>query len=350
MKTKLFSLLMIVMMSVNIMFGCGKESPQTPAQKPDPELPVPGGYQTHQISKKSGKDFKILQFADIQLDSNTNGGVAKTEENAYPLMRALIEANSPDLIVLSGDNVGGPDGGVLLDSLIKFMDGFMIPWTFLYGNHERDLKIGLDGIAKKLENVEYGIFDVGQFKGMTGYGNYAISVMDGKNTIYSLVMMDSGAEYSYFAPDQLEWYIDHIKKISTTQFGDYSPYESKVVKSMMFYHIPIDEFEDAAKVALNTDGSVKPEYGIGANKEIANGQGKNVGTFTLVKQMQSTTHMFVGHRHSNNSSITYEGVTMTFGNKAGKNNSHLKQMQGGTLITIKDKTNKVEVAQLHHEF
>jgi hypothetical protein len=56
------------------------------------------------IQKEAGTDFKILNFADIQIGSPFE--IFKST-NTYKTMKACVEEVQPNLITLSGDNSHG---------------------------------------------------------------------------------------------------------------------------------------------------------------------------------------------------------------------------------------------------
>lgn len=345
--------------------GGGDEAVKPPPPKPpepsvptDPSPALPDYYDTMEIKKQKGEDFKILIFADIQLDARTNGGVKLTMDNCFPLMDRLVEDANPDYIILVGDNEGNytrndeekEQAETLYRELIKKMDSYRLPWSPIFGNHERDtytLKWQAEQFLKARQESGYCYFeDDNVFREGAGVnelrGNYTVALTEGDNDniLYSFVFLDSGDLNGSMDEKQNDFYARHIEKISTKQYGEYDPDSGTVVPSMIFLHRALPEFDAAGKLGTgNSDGkgAVLPEYGKGYNYEeqFDSRMGEN-NLFERVKQVTGTTLIACGHRHNNNSIIRYEGVDLMFATKTGINNGHDKRLIGGTLITIKD--------------
>lgn len=341
------------------------------------------------LEKPSGRDLVLLQFTDTHVPSAAEG-----ERNIFPNMRKWVEATQPDLIVLTGDGVNGTSDGSDMKALISAMDSFGVPWAYVFGNHEKDAAGGIPAMSKLLkeEAAREGtllFYDEGPFTAEGRYGNYVVNIEQRGKPVYSLFFLDSGREYETFTAAQTKWYIEGVKAVSEQYFGRYAPFEGDVAQSMVFHHIPTDEYQYAANSVLGShyvfteeDGSsytyqnvmvgeVPAGKGSGANYEFSygmrDGRVKNArihstaqddaleeyamyedprseaGFFSVVKDLHSTTHMFCGHRHTNDATIEYEGVTLTFGTKTGSGNSAGGVQSGCTVITIANRTNKVTV-------
>lgn len=350
------------------LIGCGgtgggtvKPPPPTPPSPPaaeDPAPALPDYYDTMEIKKEKGEDFNILIFADIQLDARTNGGVQQTMDNCFPLMDKLVEDAKPDYIIMIGDNEGNytrtpeeeEQAQTLYREMIKKMDSYEIPYSPIFGNHERDtytLEWQAQQFVKAREENGYCYFsDDVVFREGAGVnelrGNYTVSLTEGSNDdiLYSFVFLDSGDLNGSMDEAQFDFYEEHIKKISTKEFGEYDKESGQVVPSMLFLHRALPEYDAAGKLGTgNADGkgAVKPEFGKGTNYEeqYDSRMGEN-NLFQRVLALESTTLIGCGHRHNNNSVIRYEGVDLMFATKTGINNGHDKRIIGGTVITIKD--------------
>lgn len=368
MRKKLAILIASVLASL-VLVGCGggdgggnitpTPTPPQPPAPTDPSPALPDYYDTMEIKKTKGEDFNILIFADIQLDARTNGGVQQTMNNCFPLMDKLVEDTKPDYIILVGDNEGNytrndeekAQAETLYSEMIKKLDSYKIPYSPIFGNHERDtytLEWQAQQFVNAREDKGYCYFeDDVVFREGQGVnelrGNYTVSLTEGENDniLYSFVFTDSGdLNGSMDSEAQFAWYEEHIKKISTKQYGEYDVENNKVVPSMLFLHRALPEFNDAGKLGTgNADGKgqVLEQYGKGYNYEeqYDNRMGEN-NLFDLIKELQSTTLVACGHRHNNNSVIKYEGVDLMFSTKTGINNGHDKRLIGGTVITVKD--------------
>ncbi len=341
------------------------------------------------VEKSSGSDFVILQFTDTHVQSAVHG-----RREVFPVMSKWVEEVNPDMIVVAGDGVNGTADGNDMKALISAMNGYERPWAYVFGNHEKDGGLGIRGNSailreEAMRDGTYLLYDEGVFTEEGRYGNYVVNVEQRGKIVYSLFFFDSGREYETFLPSQTKWYEEGVKALSETYCGKYSPFEGKVVPSMVFHHIPTDEYQYAANAVLTDNyvyteedkteysyekvkvGKVPAAFGSGANWEFSYGQRdarvKNArihntaadkalkeyamyederseaGFVSVVKDLHSTTHLFCGHRHTNDATITFEGLTYTFGTKTGPGNSVDGRQSGCTAITIADKTAAVKV-------
>lgn len=302
-------------------------------------------------------------------------------------MRKWVETEQLDMIVITGDGVNGTADNSDMKALIDEMNSYQIPWTYVFGNHEKD-GAGIASLSKLLEaestNNQLLMYNEGPFAQEGRFGNYIVNVMQKNKLIYTLFFMDSGREYETFLPSQTEWYAQNVKQLSQEYCGKFAPFEGYVIPSMVFHHIPTDEYQYAANSVLKTNfndgkytyqhamvGKVPNGMGYGTNNEVAYGQRDDIdknarihhsqadkalveysmytdprseaGFVSMVKDLHSTTHMFCGHRHSNDATIYFEGITYTFGTKTGKGNSTNAKQMGSTTIVIENRTNQVTV-------
>ena len=82
------------------------------------------------ILQTTSEEIKILQLSDIQIDNLTEA------ITPFNIAKEVIAKTKPDLIVLTGDNLGNSGGKKEITKLAKFMDSFEIPWAPVYGNHD----------------------------------------------------------------------------------------------------------------------------------------------------------------------------------------------------------------------
>lgn len=295
------------------------------------------------LVKKDGKDYKILLLADIQVDK----GHKKGRKHAFELIDKLVSATNPDFIITLGDNTQGYYSDNMAKKLSKHIAKFNIPWAVVLGNHDSEGRKGRPWFGNHYEASKNSLFKYGP-SNIHGVGNYSVQLKDENgDIIYSFIMLDSntyreyedGEGYDFIHRDQINWYEWQIKGVSTTQYGAYNPEENKVVPSMCFFHIPLLEFDDAAKAVEN--GDINPVNVIGENKEGIASAKRNSGMFEVMKSLKSTTHVYCGHDHINNLSVNWEGIKLSYGLKTGRTSYYDDTMQGGTLVTIKaDKNNK----------
>ena len=86
------------------------------------------------------------------------------------------------------------------------------------------------------------------------------------------------------------------------------------VRSLLFFHIPLQEFQTAYDLYRAGSPDVTYFYGsIGeANKKIACSDHPST-LFDTAVRLGSTQAMFVGHDHLNTLSVAYKGIRLTYG-------------------------------------
>lgn len=159
-------------------------------------------------------------------------------------------------------------------------------------------------------------------------GNYYRNVTD-KNSkvIMSLIMMDSNSYdsvnngYDHFHDNQVAWYEKTVKQIAKQVNGD----ESRVVPSIAFFHIPMQEFKTAYD---------KGERIAGARLEKECSPAVDDQMFETMEKLGSTVACFAGHDHMNNYSAEYHGIRLSYGLSCD-HNIYVVPFRGGQLINIK---------------
>ncbi|MBQ2694629.1 MAG: metallophosphoesterase family protein [Clostridia bacterium] len=270
--------------------------------------------------------FKIMQIADTQ-------EIPAVSPDTIKLISAALDAEKPDLVVFTGDQIKGYSSFFLgekgkknveatIKALIKPIEDREIPFTMTFGNH--------DGEAA-LKNSEQ--FEIYKQSPMFVYadpaaeddkGTFCLNISD-KFLVY-LFDTHSKAEgggYSGINETQLEWY----RKTRDS-------YENPL-PSLAFQHIPTPEFFDVIKrVKRFTKGCVRA-YGDHKNKfyaldprssglrdfmgESPAAPFKNSGQVNAFLEKGEVLGLFVGHDHNNSFVANYKGIDLGYTQGAGFN-------------------------------
>ena len=289
-----------------------------------------------QTVEKERNDFKILMFTDTQLWAN----LGKNKE-CYEQMDALVEKTKPDMIVLPGDNLSAMASRFSINNFIKHMDSYKTPWAPVFGNHDSEIPTNSKNWqGDKYEASEYCLFKKGP-SNLYGCGNYVINITESGKPIYSVYMFDNGqylkydngeTKEVYMGYEQIAWYEWNVLGINNAA--------GYTVPSMTFSHFAQPEFREAVeKYGIKGDDdsyTVPKEYGSGYCQYLPGCAPVNSGFVEKCKQLGSTKYIFCGHDHENNASITYDGITYTYGLKTGPSPVpwNFAKETGGTLITI----------------
>ena len=140
--------------------------------------------ETFTIRIPKDRDFKILQLTDLHLGFGLLS--RKKDKLALDAVRTLIIRTKPDLLVLTGDSIFPflPKSGTLnnrkqAQKLMAFLDGFEIPYTLTFGNHDCEMgsTCNKEELAELYKQGKYCIFTEGR-KNLTGVGNFLIELVD----------------------------------------------------------------------------------------------------------------------------------------------------------------------------
>lgn len=275
--------------------------------------------------------FKVIQLTDVHI----GGGFLsiKKDSMAINAVAAMITAEKPDLVVITGDiaypvpfQAGTFNNKTSAELFAQLMEKLGVYWVPVFGNHDTEAYSYYS--RKKIsefysqEKFSHCLFQAGP-EDVDGYGNSIINVKNTKGEItQSLVMLDSHSyvdndyfgimwKYDTIHESQVKWYEDSLNKIKAEN-NDVMP------KSLAFFHIAIPEYKTAwdeyRANDFNDTENVKYIYGKAGEKDYSVYTSEyNYGFFDKVKELGSTQGMFCGHDHLNNFSIDYKGVRLTYG-------------------------------------
>lgn len=274
----------------------------------------------------STDDFKILHLTDIHLGGSLYS--YRKDMKALKACFAEIEHAEPDLVVVTGD-LCFPMGIMSLSlnnsapvhQFAAFMRNVGIPWAFTYGNHDTESLAATSGqelneVYKSLSYKTSGNLLYPYIQpDIMGRNNQLIEIRNDDGSMNTaLYLIDSNSYtgeginvYDYIRDDQTGWYAAQVKRMNAE--------EERIVPSMVFFHIPLQQYRTAYELYEN--GSDKVTYYFGENNEkmldkvcCSNYPSK---LFDEMKALGSTKAVFCGHDHYNNMSLEYEGIRLTYG-------------------------------------
>ena len=288
------------------------------------------------LHKEKGKDFKILNLADLQiadLDGLRRAKIVQQE------MDDLINTYKPDLITLTGDQTMSNENRLFFKRLIRSLDKHKIPYAPIFGNHDFGNSYN-EGVCSEqycsdlYEKGKYSLFKRGPTN-IGALGNYVINIEENGTIVTSLYMMAlaynptlTNEQVSYF-----KWNAEGIKNANN---GNYS-------RGIVFTHKDFKEHRDAYINYLNhpetAEGYVYRyggyNYGDGSNFI---DEAKSRGVYDFV----------CGHQHNNNYTINYDGARYTFALKSSEAVFYYEDddlyLNGATEIIVGNETTHFE----HH--
>ena len=324
------------------------------------------------LTVRPGDSFSVLQLTDMQIidltctrnatrDRQIKGayfkeGVPDMDERCFSYVEALIDRTSPDLIILTGDNVYGEfdDAGRMHRMLCERMESYGIPWAPVFGNHDNESRMGVRWQIREFEACPHCLFREGS---VTGHGNYALRVTDGTRDLWTLYLLDSNGchtvgnpwapeegitednvDYGLIEhragifPDQIAWYEATAKRIASEA--------GRAVPSLAFFHIPLHMYDVAVlekygKV-VGEDVIADQEGDFGRIVEHNRGRIDRDFAFFRTARALSTKGFFAGHEHKNDAVLYYGGICFAYGVKTGVATYYRDDAIGGSLITLEE--------------
>ncbi|CAO1622477.1 unnamed protein product [Jaminaea pallidilutea] len=192
--------------------------------------------------------FKIMQIADLHMSVEeepcrgvgwgTPSKPCHSAVDTFALLDKWLDAEKPDLVVLTGDQLNGQssswDARSVLPRTLEPIIKRKIPWAGILGNHDsQTTSVSRQELALLMSRMPYSLTRVGppQLHEGNGAGNYYIRLMSptpDHTNVFNLYFFDSGdrqnwkipfrqkGSYDSIARDQIDWFLqqsDKVKKI-----------------------------------------------------------------------------------------------------------------------------------------
>lgn len=289
------------------------------------------------------ENYRVVQIADLHWSNETD------LPNAEKYFKGMVEElkshyGSIDLFEFTGDQF------MLATRLTvsKFMDMMReigIPYAMVFGNHDRECTYSQGWLTSQLRNDPLCIYNEVDDDDLYGHSNFVINLNEGSSTKWQLYNIDSGASYlkspfdtkltyDYIRDDQMDFMkLQHVSG---------SP-------SICYYHIAQKTFAKAYEQKDSLYNRFFKLESFGESNAI-----NDTKFFETLKECEGKG-AFVGHAHSVDWTVDYEGITLGFGVKTGKElyygkiskDMALKELgiaeefdlQGASVVTLKsDKT------------
>lgn len=283
-------------------------------------LPLFAGAQA--LTFNPDRTFKIVQFTDIHARS-TN----PETQVALQMINEVLDAEKPDLVVLTGDVVTENPARKGWDMVTEPIVKRNIPFAVVFGNHDDEYDLNRAALSKFLLSYP-GCLLVDNAEGVKGFGNYVLPVKAsaGNKTAAVLYCMDSNAYstlkgvkgYGWFGHDQVEWYLRQSRSFTKEN-------EGKPLPALAFFHIPLPEYNQAYNT-IATGTRLEKE----CNPEI------NTGMFTAMLEAGDVMGTFVGHDHDNDYIANLYGIALTYGRFSGGKTTYTNLENGARVIVMKE--------------
>ncbi|KAJ9550562.1 hypothetical protein OSB04_014607 [Centaurea solstitialis] len=294
----------------------------------------------------SDGNFKILQVADMHFGT----GITRCRDvlssefqwcsdlNTTLFLKRMIEAEKPDFIAFTGDNIFGSSTNDAAESLFKAFGPAMdsrLPWAAVLGNHDQESTMNRQELMSFISLMDYSLSQPNPptkdpsdptkqvvKTDIDGFGNYDLSVWGApgshlaNQTILNLFFLDSGDRavvngirtYGWIKESQLSWLRD-VSKGHNKQENHQSQDITMVPTpppALAFFHIPI------------------PEIRYGPFRQIVGEYHENVacsfvnsGVLQTFVSMGDVKAVFIGHDHLNDFCGNLDGIWFCYGGGFG---------------------------------
>lgn len=301
----------------------------------------------------SNGKFKIMQITDIQ-------EIPSISVDTIKLLEASIEAEKPDLVILTGDQLKGYGAEykrhkddidevvyATIERLLEPIAKRGIPYAVTFGNH--DDQVGISN-EEQYEEI-YKKIGICISEGTHGAGTISIPIKasSGDKIVSNIYLLNSGGDasgggYEAMDSDIIKWYRD-TRDMLKDKNGDYIP-------SIVFQHIPMEEYYNVLeRVPRNTYGAVrayrrhKNEYytlgeSCGDNDvllEPPSIPNESSGELDAISECGDVMAVFVGHDHKNNFVGRYKDIDLGYTPSSGFNSYGSRTDRGVRIIELDEK-------------
>ena len=240
------------------------------------------------------KSCRILQITDLHFFHET----AEKDQATLADCRRQIERHHPDLVVISGDlwhdNPQG-HGQSYLEFAIREFEGWGVPWTTCWGNHDLvdDYQRAHDALRQARGSC---------YRGEATHGDYRLEVRAGTDDATAAPRLDLFFLNSH-ADGLGPWQAQSLKSMLTAT----ARMDGRPVPALAFFHIAICEYETRL-TGTNFTG-VKME---GA------AHGREAGEiYPVLAGSGRIKACFCGHSHTNDYVVKTGPVDLHFGRSTG---------------------------------
>lgn len=280
--------------------------------------------QTHTLRFNENGKFKIVQFTDLHIKWQDS-----RSDIAFRCMKNTLEAEKPDLVVLTGDIIYSTPADKNFRGVMEFLSQFKTPFALVFGNHDREQGLSNAELLKIAREVPYCV--ASDVEGVTGDGNYTLEIKgrNGDKEKMVLYFIDSNrgslleeqgvGGYDYIHLDQINWYVETSRAYTKQNAGTPVP-------ALAFFHIPLPEYNLAAQNENTT------LYGI--RREKACSPELNSGLFAAMKEQGDVMGVFVGHDHDNDYAVNWYNILLAYGRFTGGPTEYIHIPNGARVIEL----------------
>lgn len=270
------------------------------------------------------KRFKIAQFTDTHF---YKGGPRSQE--VLDNIKSVMDAEKPDLVVLTGDIVTGKPTLESWEILTDLLIAYQVPYAITFGNHEDEAETSREELLAYLSGRPYCLLSDKGGTSVKGVGNYVLPLYNQEGTAEKLIYCmdsrsyslakDQGVEgWGWFDQSQIRWFVESNQAWLA---------EQPEAQSLLFFHIPLPEYARAFD---------QGEFRNGVRMEKECSPEINTGMFSELVLQGNVLGTFVGHDHNNNYVAQLFNIALCYGYFSGGNSYGDLPLNGARIILLEE--------------
>lgn len=267
--------------------------------------------------------LRILQLTDLHLRPE----VPQETARVFARISYLVECERPDFIAITGDILWGKPARGTLRSFLNHLDSFGIPYSFVYGNHDREQDIPVREMSEMISQARFSINKVNADGSLSDMCIPVLASNGSGKPMADIYMLDSqdytlikGAGcYGYFKAEQVEWLRSQCNASTAVDGGVNRP-------SLAFFHIPLPEYHRVWEIKGNKV--------IGQRIEETAAPELNTGMFEAMRSSGNVFGVFTGHDHNNDFIANFCTIALGYGRYGGGHTVYNDLRGGGRIIVL----------------
>ena len=283
-----------------------------------PKLPA----QEHKLQFNRDRSFKIAQFTDTHFYLE-----GENSREVLDNLRAVLEEEQVDLVILTGDIVTGKPTLKSWEVLSDLLISYKVPYTVTFGNHEDEGESSREELLAYLSDRPYCLLSDHSGQQVEGIGNHILPVYNEKGIAEKLIYCMDSRSYSLAKEQGVEGYgwFDHTQIRWFAESNESWLAEYPDIQALFFFHIPLPEYATAFD-----HGAFK----LGKRKEKECSPEINTGMFAEMLLQRNVLGTFVGHDHVNNYVAELYGIALCYGYFSGGNSYGSRPPNGARMILL----------------
>ncbi|XP_007051363.2 PREDICTED: probable inactive purple acid phosphatase 29 isoform X1 [Theobroma cacao] len=273
-------------------------------------------------------EFKILQVADMHyadgkttpcLDVLPHQFHGCSDLNTSAFIQRMIQAEKPNFIVFTGDNIfafDATDSAKSLNAAFAPAIAAGIPWAAVLGNHDQEGTLSREGVMKHIVGLKHTMsqFNPSEAHIIDGFGNYNLEVggVEGSGfankSVLNLYFLDSGdystvpaiPGYGWIKTSQQMWFQRTSANLRRAYMSPPNVQKSSA-PGLVYFHIPLPEF-----------ASFDSSNFTGVRQEGISSASVNSGFFTTMVEAGDVKAVFTGHDHLNDFCGQLTGIQLCY--------------------------------------